>query len=98
MSIRYRTREILDIKERDSPFNTMGPYGLESLQRQWTKNRQEEACTPDFYVIRTVTLLEVFTRANIAELIDHDQRFTDRAIDLAKPFKMDFGLIRDIQG
>jgi uncharacterized protein YecT (DUF1311 family) len=98
MSNRDRTQEILDVKQRDARWIWFGSYGLETLRREWLKNRQNEACEPDFYVIRTVTLLEVFTRRNLADLIDHDRRFTDRAIDLSKHVKIDFALIRDIQG
>jgi uncharacterized protein YecT (DUF1311 family) len=98
MSNRDRTQEILDVKQRDARWIWFGSYGLETLRREWLKNRQNEACEPDFYVIRTVTLLEVFTRRNLADLIDHDRRFTDRAIDLSKHVKIDFALIRDVQG
>jgi uncharacterized protein YecT (DUF1311 family) len=98
MTRRNRTQDILDVKRRDAHWNWFGPYGLENLQRQWLKNRQSKACTPDFYVIRTVTLLGVFTRRNLADLIDHDRRFTDRAIELSRYVKIDFALIRDIQG
>lgn len=99
MSSRDRTREILDVKERgDRSSSWSGPYRLQYLQHQWLKNRSDKACVPDFYVIRAVTLLEVFTRRNLAELIDEDRRFTDKAIDLSKHVKIDFALIRDIQG
>jgi hypothetical protein len=42
--------------------------------------------------------LEVFTRRNLADLIDHNRLFTDRAIELSKNIKIDFALVRDIQG
>lgn len=98
MSNRDRTQEILDVKQRDARWIRFGSYSLERLQREWLKNRQSEACAPDFYVIRAVTLLEVFTRGNLADLIDHERQFTDRAIELSKHVKIDFALIRDIQG
>jgi hypothetical protein len=47
------------------------------------ENRQERGSTPDFYVIRAVRLLEVFTRGNIAELIDHGTEYANRAIELS---------------
>ncbi len=98
MSSRNRTQEILDVKQRDARWTWFGPHGLESLQQDWLKNRGNEACKPDFYLIRTVTLPEVFARRNLADLIDHDKRFTDRAIEFSKQIKIDFALIRDIQG
>jgi uncharacterized protein YecT (DUF1311 family) len=98
MSSWDRTQEILDVKQRDARWIWFGPHGLEDLQQDWLKNRGKEACKPDFYLIRIVTLLEVFTRRNLADLIDHDKRYTDRAIDFSKQVKIDFALIRDIQG
>jgi uncharacterized protein YecT (DUF1311 family) len=98
MNSRDRTQEILDVKQRDARWIRVGSYALENLQREWLKNRKSEACVPDFYVIRAVTLLEVFTRGNLADLIDHGKPFTDRAIDFSKHVKIDFALVRDIQG
>ena len=81
LSTRDRTREILDIRQRGSRSDTV-PFDLEALQREWSKHRHSEACVPDFYVIRLVTLLEVFTRGNIDSLIDYEKKYTDRAIKL----------------
>src|SRR6185437_13353355 len=98
MSARDRTREILDVKERDARWNWYGPHSLQMLLQDWHKNRDSEACKPDFYLIRAVTLVEVFTRRNIAALIDHDRRYSDRSVDLTKSLKIDFTLVREIQG
>lgn len=98
MSSRNRTQEILGIKQRDAQWISFGAHGLENLQREWLKNRKSEACEPDFYVIRAVTLLEVFTRRNLAGLVDHDRRFTDRALNLSQQIKIDLALVRDVQG
>lgn len=98
MSIRDRTQEILDVKLRGERWARFGPHALESLQREWQKNSDKPACAPDFYVIRAVTLLEVFTRRNLADTIDQDRNFTDRAIEFSKHVKIDFALVRDIQG
>lgn len=98
MSGRDRTQEILDVKQRDARWTWFGPYAIESLQRDWQKNRDKPGATPDFYVIRAVTLLEVFTRRNLADTVDHERSFADRAIELSKYVRIDFGLIRDIQG
>lgn len=98
MSTRDRTGEILDVKERNPIRHRFGSHGLERLKLQWTKTGKNEGATPDFYIIRAVTLLEVFTRANIAELIDHGTDYANRAIDLSKSLKMDFTLMQSIQG
>jgi len=98
MSTRDRTGEILEVKERNPQSHRFGSYSLESLKSQWTKTGKSEGSTPDFYVIRAVTLLEVFTRGNIAELIDHGTEYANRAIQLSKDLKMDFALVQGIQG
>jgi len=98
MSGRDRTQEILDVKERDARWTWFCSFVLESLQREWQKNRDKPGCAPDFYVIPAVTLLEVFTRRNLADTIDHDRSFTDRAIEFSKHVKIDFALLRDVQG
>jgi hypothetical protein len=98
MTARDRTSEILEIKQRVNNKMSFASSNLSSLHRQWTENRVSRACTPDFYIVRAVTIIEVFARRNIAELIDHSKQFTDRAVSLARQIKMDFELVRDIQG
>lgn len=99
MGIQNRAEQISDVKRRSSPeAATFASYALHLLKRQWEKSRHSADCQPDFYVIRTVTLLEVFTRWQIAALIDHGSQYTERAVELSKHFKMDFGLVRGIQG
>ena len=95
MSTRDRRGEILDIKERNPIRHRFGSHGLERLKLQWTKAGKNEGATPDFYIVRAVTLLEVFTRANVAELIDHGTDYANRAIDLVKNIKIDFALVKD---
>jgi uncharacterized protein YecT (DUF1311 family) len=97
MNSRDRTQQILDTKERGDRWTRFGAHALEALRREWQKNCEKPACTLDFYVIRTVTLLEVFTRRNLANTIDHDRRFTNRAIEFSKHVKIDFALLRDVQ-
>jgi uncharacterized protein YecT (DUF1311 family) len=98
MSTRDRTGEILDVKERNPLRHRFGSYSLKSLKSQWTKSGKSEGATPDFYVIRAVTLLEVFTRGNIGEIIDHGAEYANRAIELSKNLKMDFALVQGIEG
>jgi uncharacterized protein YecT (DUF1311 family) len=98
MSTRDRTGEIVEVKERNPLRHRFGSYSLDSLKAQWTRKGKSEGSTPDFYVVRAVTLLEVFTRGNIAELIDHGPDYANRAIELTKNLKMDFALVQGIQG
>jgi uncharacterized protein YecT (DUF1311 family) len=98
MSARDRKGEILEVKERNPLRHRFGSYSLDSLKSQWAKTGKNDGTTRDFYIIRAVTLLEVFTRGNIAELIDHGMEYANRAIELSKNLKMDFALIQGIQG
>ncbi|MHB1959534.1 MAG: lysozyme inhibitor LprI family protein [Acidobacteriaceae bacterium] len=103
--MRERSKEILDVKSRSSQSHVYISFRLKLLIERWEeakKNGGYEANhlhrETDFYIIRAVTCLEVFTRGQIAELVDHERRYTDRAVDLSKNFKMDFALVRDVQG
>jgi len=98
MSTRDRAGEILEAKKRNPIRHRFGSFELERLQSQWTKKGSSEGSTPDFYVIRAVTLLEVFARGNVAELIDHGPEYANRAIELSKNLKIDFALVQGIQG
>jgi uncharacterized protein YecT (DUF1311 family) len=98
MNTRDRAGEILEVKERNPRRHRFGSYNLQNLKKQWTNARTEKACTPDFYIIRAVTLLEVFIRGNVAELTDHGTEYAKRAVEFAKLSKMEFGLVEGIQG
>ncbi|MGH9515401.1 MAG: hypothetical protein ACRD3P_06950 [Terriglobales bacterium] len=97
MSRQDRAEQILEIKNRNLRGHGFQSYALEKLKYEWL-NVQDKTSTPDFYVIRAVTLIEVFVRRNLASLSDHSAQYTDRAVDLSKHFKMDFDLVRNIQG
>ncbi len=98
MSTRDRTNEILEIKRRDSAGHGILSYNLLALSKEWQNAAKGQGSLPDFYLIRAVTILEVSTRRQMAQLIDHAKEFTDRAVELSKNFKMDFATVRDIQG
>jgi uncharacterized protein YecT (DUF1311 family) len=93
-----RTEQILEIKQRNLRGHGFLSYDLQALQNKWLKSKNNTERTPDFYIIRAVTILEVFARRNIASLIDHSEHYTQRAVELSKHFKMDFDLVRHIQG
>ncbi len=98
MTTRDRTSEIADLKGRNPYGNRFGSYGFDRLRSDWQRTRSDKACTPDFYVIRAVTLLEVFTRTNIAELVDHGPEYANRALEFSKNLKIDYALVQSIQG
>jgi len=97
MNKRDYTQQILDIKQRDSRSKSFSVHELINLQQKWLKNYKNDVCEPDFFVIRAVTLLEVFTRKNLANLIDHDKKFTEEAINLKVTVKIDLELLSNIQ-
>ena len=98
MAGRDRTREILDVKKRSPYAHGFVSYELQDLIRQWSGAEGKEACVSDFYLIRAVTYLEVFTRRQVAGLVDHDKKYSYRAVELAKPFKLDLATVREVQG
>jgi len=54
--------------------------------------------TASFFPIRAVTLIEVFTRAWIAAFVDFGNPYVERAFAFTKNIKLDFDVIREIQG
>jgi uncharacterized protein YecT (DUF1311 family) len=88
--------EILSIQQRGA---SPSVYDLERLQGDWRRIKESGPETiSDFFPIRIVTILEVFTRSWIARLIDHGPPFADRAADLRVDIKFDFDLVRSLQG
>ncbi len=98
MNPRDHAEEILEVKHRNMRGHGLLSYELKTLQWKWSKSKGHAERTPDFYVIRGVTIIEVFARRNIASLIDYSEQYTQRAVELSKHFKMDFDLVRHIQG
>lgn len=98
MSTRDRASQISQIKERSAGQHGFLSHNLEDLSYQWTRKGQKDGTVPDFYLIKAVTILEVFTRRQIAALIDHSRPYTDRAVELSKQIKMDFATVREVQG
>jgi len=101
MPTRDRAAEISEIKSRGQSPATSLYYDVRQLKDGWNHQLSSAASptgTPDFFPIRAVTLLEVFTRAWIAQLIDHGSPYVDNAVALAKNLRLDYELVRAIQG
>lgn len=94
---RDRATEILEVKGRDRFGRSYASIDLQQLRSKWDRYKVQEACTPDFFIIRAVTLLEVFIKRNISQLIDHSKDHTERAVGIAKQIKLEFELVRHIQ-
>jgi hypothetical protein len=98
MSTRDRTSEILEIRRRRSRFHGHLSWELTKLKAAWEKAPSENRSLLDYFPIKCVTVLEVATRQELALLIDHSVDYADRAGDLWRNSKLDFSVIRDIQG
>lgn len=98
MSRRDRVAEILQVKGRGQNRAGIVSYTLFALGKEWQKLSGDPNSKPDFYVIRAVTILEVFTRNRLMRLEDHDSRFAQRAATLLKDHRIDFDLLQSIQG
>lgn len=99
MTTRDRVAEIQEIKLRGQREATALYYDLRNLLERWTARDQGNDDGTDFYPIRAVTLLEVFTRTWIAQLVDHGSPYVDRALALAKNnLKFDYDLVRAVHG
>ena len=84
MTARSRTSEIQDVKQRAPYGQALISYEIQALINQWERSQQSGECTPDFFIIRCVkAVLEVFTRRQIAELIDHAKPYMQRAGEIA---------------
>jgi hypothetical protein len=98
MDSRARAEEIAEIKKRNSIRHGFASYDLQRLKRQFERNREIDNDLSDFYLIRSVTLLEVLTRTEVALIVNHAKEYTDRAVELTRNFKMDLALVQGIQG
>jgi hypothetical protein len=67
--------------------------------RQWENGSGSLREAPDFIPIRLVTMLEVFTRAWVARLVDSGEPYVARASELlGGSVKFDFGAVRALAG
>lgn len=98
MNQRDRIEEIAQSKKRNSQWHGSMSFDLSRLKMHFEKNPDTRIAYSDFYLVRCVTYLEVFTRHHIVKLVDHSKKYTERAIELAKNFKMDFAVAQGIQG
>ena len=98
MKKRDRITEINEIKERGHGYAAYIATKLDDLRRDWERVVTTDKKVPDFYAIRAVTILEVFTRRHISSLVDHDKKYAQRAALLLKDYKIDFDILQGIQG
>lgn len=95
---RDRIAEISQIKERGQEYAEYVATKLDHLNNDWQKVAATDKKQPDFYAIRAVTIIEVFTRQQVRSLVDHDSRYAARAALLMRDYKIDYEILRGIQG
>jgi len=90
--------EIVDRKKRGRKAPPGFNREFDILVSEWQVARTG-AGTDDFFPIRAVTLIEVFTRMWVAHLIDHGSPYVERASGLEKSdLKFDLTSVRAIHG
>jgi len=76
-----------------------GESEIEVLQGEWRGGEGPLQIPPLFIPIRLVTILEVFTRNWVAEIIDSGEPYTSRAAEIVKgSLKIDFALAQALVG
>lgn len=73
-------------------------HDLLRLKDAWTSKGSELEQFSDFIPMRLVTIIEVFTREAIRELVDAGSPYLEKAEALAKGAKLDFALLAGLQG
>lgn len=71
---------------------------LRRLNRLWKSKAEDAKEFADFIPIRIVTIIEVFTREVIRELVDAGPPFLERAETLLKGAKLDHAFLAGLQG
>lgn len=100
MAGRDRAAEIAEVRSRARSREAQAGYEVGRLGDDWAAGKGPLAGAPDFVVIRLVTLLEVFMRSRLAELIDSGAPYLERAQSLigGSGLKIDFPLAAAISG
>jgi hypothetical protein len=73
-------------------------YDLQRLGELWRSKSEDAADFADFIPMRLVTIIEVFTREAIRELVDAGSPYLEKAEALSKGAKLDFALLAGLQG
>lgn len=76
-----------------------GKGELNELESQWRGGAGPLQIPPQFVAIRLVTILEVFTRDRVAELVDTGEPYTSRGAELVKgSLKIDYAMAQALVG
>jgi len=96
---RDRIAELLSIRQRAGKYKRApSKFDLERLKDTWHNQLKGIDPTDELIPIRIVTILEVFLRHWIEELIDRGAPYVERAAKLKVDVKYDFAIARSLQG
>ena len=92
--------QIIEWKDRrgDSRLGMELVHEVQRLQRLWGDRTEGVVDFADFIPIRLVTIIEVFVREVVREIVDHGQPYMDRSEKLAKGAKIDFVFASNLHG
>jgi uncharacterized protein YecT (DUF1311 family) len=97
MSKRDLVTEILEVRARAGEKSRV-EIELLLLRDRWRRQSSALGGVEDFFPIRAVTLLEVFCRKWIAEVVDHGAPFMENAAALVSSVKLDYGFAQALHG
>jgi uncharacterized protein YecT (DUF1311 family) len=99
MNKRSIVDEIVESKERRGQSKIGADLGwkIDDLLRAWTARPQADEFA-DFIPIRLATILEIYVRETVRELIDSDTKYLDRSESLTRGIKLDFMMFKSLQG
>ena len=99
MAQRDRLTEILEIKQRSGRHKRrLFKWDLERLAQMRANEREDQQLLDELIPARIVTLLEVFVRMWIEELVDKGAPYVERAASLKADIKYDFAIARSLHG
>lgn len=93
--------ELLGMKSRQGrrSASSDGMYAIDELKALWSSNNGRLTALADFFPVRIVTILEVFTRRWIEKLVDHGPPYLEQAAALMQGgAKFDYAVTMAIQG
>lgn len=99
MAKRTIVDDILELKQRQgqSKVGADLAWKIDDLDRSWINASQPEDFA-DFVPIRLATILEIYIRATVRDLIDSDPKYLERSEALTRGIKLDFMMFKSLQG
>src|SRR3546814_898927 len=97
--MRSAAKEILERKSRGgTQFGRISLSHIRALQHMWEKHSNTSEDFSDLIPIKMVTLLEVFVRDAIRDIVDSGQTYIERAEKLSKGARIDLLFAAHLQG